>query len=57
MSLGLEGYIQGIVFTSPDEIYSLFVEAQIPDINDVGDFGHIGTVANAAPALALIELM
>ena len=54
--LGNGGIYSGYRFASLDEVFSLYVEAQIPDINDVGDFG-IGTIANAAPALALIELM
>ena len=55
--LGAGGLYAGYRFASPDEVFSLFVEAQIPDINVAGDFAHIGTVANAAPALALIGLM
>ena len=54
--LGIGGIYYGYRYASPDEVFFLFVEAQIPDINSVGDFG-IGTVANATPALALIELM
>lgn len=55
--LGIDGIYSEYRFASPDEVFSLFVEAQIPDINSPGDVAHIGTVANAAPALALIGLM
>jgi len=51
------GEYQGFRFASPDEVRSLFNQAQIPDINDPGYFSHYGTPENAAPALSLIELM
>ena len=55
--LEVGGTYSGYRFASPDEIFALFTEAQIPDINAPGDFANYGTVANAAPALTLIELM
>ncbi len=54
--LGIGGIYSGYRFASPDEVFALFVEAQIPDIN-VSDIANLGTIANATPALALIELM
>ncbi len=55
--LGFGGTYSGFRFATPEEIFALFVEAQIPDINQPGDFGHIGTQANAQSALALVQLM
>ncbi|CAA0099181.1 Uncharacterised protein [Halioglobus japonicus] len=55
--LGASGTYSGYRYASPEEVYSLFVEALIPNINDPGTFGHYGTVENARPALHLIGLM
>ena len=55
--LNYGGTYSGYRFASPDEVFSLFVQAQIPDINATGSFAHYGTSANAAPALSLINLM
>lgn len=60
--LGVGSIYSGYRFASPDEVYALFVEAQIPDINH-GDPQYSSSVmasssiANAAPAMALIQLM
>ena len=55
--LGVGGIYSGYRFASPEEVFSLFLEALIPDINSAGNFGHYGTLANAEPALSLIELL
>ena len=60
--LGVGGMYSGYRFASPDEVYALFEAAQIPDINH-GDPQYsmsvmaLSSPANAAPALALIQLM
>ncbi len=51
------GLYAGYRFASPDEVFLLFVAAQIPDINVPGDFANYGTTENSSPALTLIELM
>jgi len=51
------GTYSGFRFASPEEVFRLFEEAHIPDINDPGISGQQGTLANAPPTLALIQLM
>lgn len=59
---GVGGIYSGYRYASPDEVYALFEAAQIPDINH-GDPQYssstlaLSSQANAAPALALIQLM
>jgi len=54
---GFGGDFDGWRYASIDEINSLFLSANIPDINIPGDFAHYGTEDNAAPALELITLL
>jgi len=55
--LEVGGLFHGFRFASPEDVHSLFQAAGIPDINQPGGSGYNGTENNAAPSLALIQLM